>query len=69
MAHQLLIAAKNTILDNVWQARYPRPREIGFDNGGEFKAKFRVLCNNNMGMKAMTSIPWNPQSNAMNVSQ
>ena len=39
------------ILDNVWLARYPRPREIGFDNGGEFKAEFRVLCNN-MGMKA-----------------
>ena len=25
------------ILDNVWLARYPRPREISFDNGGEFK--------------------------------
>ena len=52
------------ILDNVWLARYPRPREIGFDNGGEFKAEFRVLCNN-MGMKAKTSLPWNPQSNAI----
>ena len=27
------------ILDTSWLARYPRPREIGFDNGGEFKQR------------------------------
>ena len=25
------------ILDNVWLTRYPRPREIDFNNGGELK--------------------------------
>ena len=32
------------IFDNTWLARYPRPREIGFDNGGEFKTEFKQLC-------------------------
>ena len=26
--------------DSTWLARYPRPQEIGFDNGGEFKKVF-----------------------------
>ena len=26
--------------DSLWLAQYPRPREIGFDNGNEFKAVF-----------------------------
>ena len=32
------------IFDNTWLARYPQPREIEFDNGGELKAKFKQLC-------------------------
>ena len=52
------------ILDNVWLARYPRPKEIGFDNGSEFKAEFVDLCNN-MGIKKKPSNAWNPQSNAI----
>ena len=52
------------IFDNTWLARYPRPREIGFDNGGEFKAEFKQLCAN-MGLKEKTSLPWNPQSNSI----
>ena len=47
------------IFDNTWLASYPRPREIGFDNGGEFKAEFKQLCAN-MGLKEKTSLPWNP---------
>ena len=43
------------IFDNTWLARYPRPREIGFDNGGEFKAEFRELTIN-MGLKAKESL-------------
>ena len=31
---------------------------------GESSNEFRVLCNN-MGMKAKTSLPWNPQSNTI----
>ena len=44
------------IFDNTWLARYPRPREIGFDNGGEFKAEFKQLCAN-MGLKEKASLP------------
>ena len=52
------------ILDNVWLSRYPRPKEIGFDNGSEFKAEFKDLCIN-MGLKMKPSNAWNPQSNAI----
>ena len=52
------------ILDTSWLARYPRPREIGFDNGGEFKGLFAQLCRN-MGLKEKKSLPWNPQANAI----
>ena len=52
------------ILDTVWLARCPRPKEIGFDNGGEFKKEFSQLCKN-MGLKEKTSLPWNPQSNSV----
>ena len=52
------------IFDNTWLASYPRPREIGFDNEGEFKAEFKQLCAN-MGLKEKTSLPWNPQSNSI----
>ena len=44
------------IFDSVWLSRYPRPKEIGFDNGGEFKAEFAQLCRN-MGIKPKTSLP------------
>ena len=28
------------LFDSYWLARYPRPVEIGFDNGSEFKMEF-----------------------------
>ena len=52
------------IFDNAWLARYPCPREIGFDNGGEFRAEFRELTIN-MGLKAKEKFSLNPQSNAI----
>jgi hypothetical protein len=52
------------LLNNTWLARYPRPREIGFDNGGEFMAEFKDLCEN-MGLKKKPSAAWNPQSNVI----
>ena len=52
------------ILDSVWLSRYPCPKEIGFDNGSEFKMEFQDLCNN-MGLKQCPSNAWNPQSNAI----
>ena len=52
------------LFDSTWLARYPRPREIRFENGPEFKAEFQVLCKN-MGLKKKTSLPWNPQANSI----
>ena len=52
------------ILDNVWLSRYPRPEEIGFDNGGEFQGQFSDLCTN-MSLTRKPSSSWNPQSNAI----
>jgi hypothetical protein len=39
----------STVMDafhNAWLCRYPRPTEIGFDNGGEFKNVFAASCVN-----------------------
>ena len=45
--------------DSTWLARYPRQREIGFDNGGEFMANFSDLCNNKYNpIKNPPSISW-----------
>ena len=52
------------LLDDVWLARYPRPMEIGFDNGSKFKALFRDLCAN-MGMKPKPTTAYNPQGNSI----
>ena len=52
------------VLDSTWLARYPRPAEIGFDNGSEFKYLFKQLCDN-MGLKKKPSTEYNPQSNAI----
>ena len=52
------------ILDTVWLARYPRPKEIGSDNGSEFKGVFEELCAN-MEMKAKLGSLCNPQSNSV----
>ena len=52
------------LFDSTWLAWYPRPREIGFDNGAEFKAEFLELAMN-MGLKPKKSLPWNPQCNAI----
>ena len=50
--------------DSALLARYPRPREIGFNNGGEFMAEFSELCDN-MGLKQRPSSSQNSQSNAI----
>jgi hypothetical protein len=49
------IADKNasTVMEafnNTWLTRYPQPQYIGYDNGSEFKAQFREMCDN-YGMK------------------
>ena len=52
------------VLDSIWLARYPRPQQIGFDNGSEFKHLFRELCDN-MGIKPKMSTDYNPQGNSI----
>ena len=44
------------IFDNTWLARYPRPRQIVFDNEGVFKTEVKELCAN-MGLREETSFP------------
>ena len=51
-------------MDDTWINRYPRPKEIGFDNGGEFKAVFRQLCSN-YGMTQRPTTSHNPQANSI----
>ena len=52
------------IFDSMWRACYPRPQEVGFDNGSEFKHLFKELCQN-MGIKEKPTTDYNPQSNAI----
>jgi transposase InsO family protein len=48
--------------DSVWLARYPRPQEIGVDNGKPFMRLFKQLCKN-MGIQLNTA--HNPQGNSV----
>ena len=47
-----------------WICRYPRPEQIGFDNGSEFKDVFSATCKN-YGIKEKHSTSHNPQSNGI----
>jgi hypothetical protein len=63
------IADKNasTVIEafnNTWLTRYPRPQYIGYDNGSEFKAQFKEMCNN-YGIREKPSTSYNPQSNGI----
>ena len=51
-------------MDDVWINRYPRPKEIGLDNGSEFKSVFEQLCVN-YGMTKKPSTSHNPQANSI----
>jgi transposase InsO family protein len=53
-----------TVMDDVWFSRYPRPKEIGFDNGSEYKKVFKEMVTN-YGLKRKASLSWNPQSNGI----
>ena len=52
------------IFDEVWLARYPRPRKVLFDNGSEFKKDFQPLLQDFAIKPTCTSIK-NPQANAI----
>ena len=46
------------LLDSQWLACYPRPYEIGFNGGREFKPEFIDLCAN-MEIKTKPGGDWN----------
>ena len=52
------------LFNSTWLSKYPRPREVGFDNRSEFKAVLQELCEN-MGPTIKLSLAWNPQANAI----
>ena len=47
-----------------WLCRYPRPEQIGFDNGSEFKDVFSATCKH-YGIKEKHPTSHNPQSNGV----
>jgi transposase InsO family protein len=56
-----------TVMDafhEAWLCRYPRPEQVGFDNGSEFKDVFSATCKN-YGIKEKHSTSHNPQSNGV----
>ncbi len=50
--------------DHFWLSRYPRPRYVGFDNGGEFKKEFLATCAN-YGITEKPTTTYNPQANGI----
>jgi transposase InsO family protein len=56
-----------TVMDtfhNTWLCRYPRPTHIGFDNGSEFKAQFKDMCEN-YNLRTHPTASYNPQANGI----
>lgn len=53
-----------TLLDETWLCRYPRPKEIIFDNGSQFKKDFQPLLKDFRIKPSCTTIK-NPQANAI----
>ena len=49
---------------DTWLSRYPRPRTLGFDGGGEYKDLIDRL-RRNYGMKRAQTTPRNPQTNGI----
>jgi len=52
------------LVNKCWFSRYPRCRNIIYDNGSEFKLNFETLCDSYRVKRKPTSIK-NPQANAI----
>ncbi len=52
------------LVNKCWFSRYPRCRNIIYDNGSEFKLNFKALCDSYRVKCKPTSIK-NPQANAI----
>ena len=51
------------LFDKAWLSRYPRPTEIIFDNGSEFKMHFQTLLKD-FDIKPIPTTVENPQGNS-----
>jgi hypothetical protein len=49
---------------NNWLCCYPRPIQVTFENGSEFKSVFREMCDN-LGIKCRPFTSYNPQGNSV----
>ena len=54
----------SNLFNDVWLARYPRPQEVIFDNGSEFKKDFLPLLQD-FSIKPRPTTVKNPQANAV----
>ena len=58
-----------TVMDafhNCWLCRYPRPHLIrSYDNGSEFKALFKEMCDFLYGLTSKPTTSYNPQANGI----
>lgn len=52
-------------VEMTWLTRYPRPQEISYDAGPEFKAEFQTMIREEYGIKAKPITIRNPQANAI----
>jgi transposase InsO family protein len=44
--------------------RYPRPIQVKFDNGSEFKSVLKEMCDN-LGIKCRPTTSYNPRENSI----
>ena len=52
------------LFNKYWLSRYPRAKNIIYDNGSEFKLHFKSLCDS-YGLKRKPTSIKNPQANAV----
>jgi transposase InsO family protein len=56
-----------TVMDafhNNWLCCYPRPIQVNFDYGSEFKSVFKEMCDS-LGIKCSPTTSYNPQGNSV----
>jgi transposase InsO family protein len=52
------------VFHNSWLCRYPRPIQVTFENGPEFKSVFKEMFDN-LGIKCRQTTSYNPQGNSI----
>jgi hypothetical protein len=51
---------------NKWLCCYPRPIQVTFDNGSEFKSVFKEMYEN-LGIKCRPTTSYNPHEKSVNI--